>query len=314
MDEDFLLDSEIVRWLHRHGIATKPNITPEQQVELKACFEIIDSDGSGIIDHNELAQALSVMGIPARKEEIIQALRATDPGGQGVFDLEEFSSLMIGGDKSEDSLPRRKARELVVALPFPLLSAAYRRKRMMDEILVEYKQRKKGRQDIFDRLKSWRLPPIASASPKGVQLKPDEISRSPSLPLSSLLPPSHKKRVVFGSRRSSMIPNTTTVTEGGLTKSQSEPAIVADDAKQKYVAYVRRDAVRYEARGRPKHAHSKQAEEKVLHAAIPVTILVKEPQVRKTRHGPMQPSVCTDDVASQLKARLKAIQLCSGGD
>jgi len=75
-------------------------------------FELLDRDGNGVIDVQELAQLVCT---PEDTEEscnlaVAQAIREADLDGDGCVDREEFLSLMLSGD--DDSLDQYDARLL----------------------------------------------------------------------------------------------------------------------------------------------------------------------------------------------------------
>lgn len=45
------------RWLRVHGRTVRPRIGPKKVEELKLCFQMMDEDGSGAIDIEELSEA-----------------------------------------------------------------------------------------------------------------------------------------------------------------------------------------------------------------------------------------------------------------
>eukprot|EP00741_Cyanophora_paradoxa_P008166 tig00001265_g7903.t1 len=186
-----LLDFSIIRWLRHHGTRTKPNLTPEQQVELARCFRLLDEDGSGTLESDELARALEMMGIPARQKDIKRALKATNPEGTGEFDFEEFT-LLMAGDEPEEDLPteRRRAKQLVSGLPFEMLAAAYRRKRLIGDILVEKRDKKKLESIMRNMAADSAAAATAAASPgEGARTSPKRPGRRGAGPASVGLAP-----------------------------------------------------------------------------------------------------------------------------
>lgn len=54
-----------------HGLQnTRPKLTDEQKAELKVCFDLMDADGSGSIDADELSDAFELLGINLSRAEI----------------------------------------------------------------------------------------------------------------------------------------------------------------------------------------------------------------------------------------------------
>ena len=50
--------------------STRPKLSEEQKAQLKTCFELMDSDGSGAIDVTELADAFDLLGLNFTRAEI----------------------------------------------------------------------------------------------------------------------------------------------------------------------------------------------------------------------------------------------------
>jgi Ca2+-binding EF-hand superfamily protein len=49
---------------------TRPKLTDEQKMQLKTCFELMDADGSGAIDADELQDAFQLLGLDFTRSEI----------------------------------------------------------------------------------------------------------------------------------------------------------------------------------------------------------------------------------------------------
>ena len=65
---------------------------------IKQQFDLIDTDGSGYLDHDELKELFSQLGFEASKEEIDAMIEKADKDNNGEVDFEEFLSAL-----SEDS-------------------------------------------------------------------------------------------------------------------------------------------------------------------------------------------------------------------
>eukprot|EP00798_Chlamydomonas_sp_ICE-L_P031497 gene31497-6685_t len=59
----------IKRWLKCHGKAVRPKLTESQKQELQHCFKLMDGDGSGAIDAEELASAIYPDGDIVQEKE-----------------------------------------------------------------------------------------------------------------------------------------------------------------------------------------------------------------------------------------------------
>jgi len=56
----------------------RPKLTREQRLELMECFELIDEDGSGAIELDELMEAFKLLGVDMTVEEAKQIMFKVD--------------------------------------------------------------------------------------------------------------------------------------------------------------------------------------------------------------------------------------------
>jgi calmodulin len=71
---------------------TPTTLAPDQIEELRALFCIYDTDGSGMIDMEELLEALPSVGYS--ESEFRSLFQTYDADKNGLLDVEEFLSLM----------------------------------------------------------------------------------------------------------------------------------------------------------------------------------------------------------------------------
>ena len=50
--------------------SVRPELTPEQHEEIKQCFELMDVDGSGTVDVDEVHAAMKLLSISARRCDV----------------------------------------------------------------------------------------------------------------------------------------------------------------------------------------------------------------------------------------------------
>ncbi|KAI5084516.1 hypothetical protein GOP47_0000685 [Adiantum capillus-veneris] len=93
-------------WLRAHGKTVRPELTKKQKQELKECFDLIDADGSGAIDAEELVTAFNVLGMRVKKSEVEKMLAEVDADGSG-----ELMEAVMGGDKAAQERLKAKAEE-----------------------------------------------------------------------------------------------------------------------------------------------------------------------------------------------------------
>ena len=66
----------IAEWLRRRGKAIRPELTRSELDELEECFVMIDADGSGAIDVDELHKAFKMLQLKVTRSKIKEMLAA----------------------------------------------------------------------------------------------------------------------------------------------------------------------------------------------------------------------------------------------
>jgi len=67
----------------------------EEQIEVfKQAFDLFDADGSGMIDANELKEAMRALGFEVTKKQVDEMIEEVDQDGSGTIDLDEFIFMM----------------------------------------------------------------------------------------------------------------------------------------------------------------------------------------------------------------------------
>eukprot|EP00164_Ancoracysta_twista_P008958 GFYU01013112.1.p1 GENE.GFYU01013112.1~~GFYU01013112.1.p1 ORF type:complete len:158 (+),score=53.99 GFYU01013112.1:62-535(+) len=74
--------------------------------ELRGMFDMIDADGSGVIDQEEMKDLLRMLGMEASASDVEKLLKEADEDQSGTVDFGEFMSIMTksqaaGVDKFE---------------------------------------------------------------------------------------------------------------------------------------------------------------------------------------------------------------------
>lgn len=122
-------------WLRAHGKVVRPELTKKQKQELKECFDLIDADGSGAIDAEELVTAFNVLGMRVKKSEVEKMLAEVDADGSGEVEYPEFVQIMTSKLDSQTQEGDVEEKSKKQPLPFQLLAQAYRRKKLMEAVM-----------------------------------------------------------------------------------------------------------------------------------------------------------------------------------
>ena len=62
----------------------KPKLSEEQKANLRMCFKMMDADGSGNIDAQELDAAFKLLGLKVSRREVEAMLAEVDRDGSGA--------------------------------------------------------------------------------------------------------------------------------------------------------------------------------------------------------------------------------------
>eukprot|EP01023_Acetabularia_acetabulum_P047246 TRINITY_DN4969_c0_g1_i4.p3 TRINITY_DN4969_c0_g1~~TRINITY_DN4969_c0_g1_i4.p3 ORF type:complete len:166 (-),score=41.51 TRINITY_DN4969_c0_g1_i4:284-781(-) len=81
-------------WLRKHGKCPKPKLSDAQREQLQECFELMDQDGSGAIDADELGAAFKLLGINIKRSDLVEMLKEVDRDGSGEVEYSEFVEIM----------------------------------------------------------------------------------------------------------------------------------------------------------------------------------------------------------------------------
>lgn len=141
-------------WMVKHGQKPRLELTKKQRQELRECFNLIDTDGSGSISQAEITEALSYMGVHVTAKSLAKIMKDVDTDGSGELEYSEFSQLMT--ERLETSM-ERESRPIgdqdppLPAIPFPLLATAYRRRKLLQAMLTGSSTLKKMLADVQRR-------------------------------------------------------------------------------------------------------------------------------------------------------------------
>ncbi|GAX82317.1 hypothetical protein CEUSTIGMA_g9746.t1 [Chlamydomonas eustigma] len=134
---DSILGTSIMSWMRRHGKVVRPKLPKEQLKQLEECFHLMDQDGSGSIDVDELGAAFKLLGIQLTHHEIQEIVQEVDDEGTGELGIAEFLEIMT---TTMHKLAEDESGTRQPTVPFGLVATAYRRKRLLEGIMTSDKE------------------------------------------------------------------------------------------------------------------------------------------------------------------------------
>ncbi|XP_024367162.1 uncharacterized protein [Physcomitrium patens] len=139
-----LANSLVDRWLRAHGRPKQPELSEKQKIELRECFDIIDSAGTGVITTDEASLAFAVLNMDMGSPEIEAAIFQINRNKKSMeFPL--FQRLILSKLHkwpADEYAPSEAGKDAPCeyTLPFALLAQAYRRKKLIEAVMVGDKQ------------------------------------------------------------------------------------------------------------------------------------------------------------------------------
>eukprot|EP00798_Chlamydomonas_sp_ICE-L_P009038 gene9038-16160_t len=91
------------KWLKAHGKGVRPKLTETQKQELQQCFKLMDEDGSGAIDAEELGAAFKLLGFKLSKADIQELLDEQIPFAlmATAYKRKKLVGGLLSGNKDE---------------------------------------------------------------------------------------------------------------------------------------------------------------------------------------------------------------------
>eukprot|EP00192_Tetraselmis_astigmatica_P010124 CAMPEP_0117650584 /NCGR_PEP_ID=MMETSP0804-20121206/1617_1 /TAXON_ID=1074897 /ORGANISM="Tetraselmis astigmatica, Strain CCMP880" /LENGTH=948 /DNA_ID=CAMNT_0005456465 /DNA_START=82 /DNA_END=2927 /DNA_ORIENTATION=+ len=118
----------------RMGGAVRPKLDDAMRLQLREAFDLIDQDGSGAIDVDELEEAFKVLGMKVSRRQVEEMMEEVDEDGSGEVELAEFEQIMTQHLVSNGQGSSGKKKQ-GADVPFHIMATSYRRKRLMDAIV-----------------------------------------------------------------------------------------------------------------------------------------------------------------------------------
>lgn len=85
------------QWMRRHGKEVERRVGEQELMQYKQMFSMLDADGSGNLDVEELSSAMRFIGMKVPLSEIRERIAVVDASRDGLIDMLEFVQLMAKG-------------------------------------------------------------------------------------------------------------------------------------------------------------------------------------------------------------------------
>ena len=127
------------KWLKSRGRGIRPHLTNEQKQELETVFHLMDEDGSGSIDTEELGAAFRLLGFKMSKSEIQSLVDEVDHDHTGELEWTEFIEIFLEtlrrvAEEKRDEEEAGESGAQSSQVPLALMATAYRRKKILGGI------------------------------------------------------------------------------------------------------------------------------------------------------------------------------------
>ena len=165
-----ILRAEVNAWLKKHGLPERPKqLSDAQKRDLREIFSMLDTDGSGELDADELFQAFKLLNIPTSRTKVLSLL---DGDADRELNYAAFEHLMTSriNDYASSSIWEKHVGALDVSMPFSEVATAFRRKKTLEDFMSGGKarqqiiQRSEQRKERNSSLrKKWKLTQLAKS-------------------------------------------------------------------------------------------------------------------------------------------------------
>lgn len=139
-------ESQIRKWLVKHGKKHLINFDDKERYKLKQFFKSLDEDGSGSIGTDELVDPLISLGIAQTREEVDKIVDSVDDDKSGQIEFKEFLQIIGGSsdDKGDTAIidffkdmisGRLAGGQISNKLPFNLIISTVRRRKLINSMM-----------------------------------------------------------------------------------------------------------------------------------------------------------------------------------
>ncbi|DBB03464.1 TPA: hypothetical protein ACH3X3_010818 [Trebouxia sp. C0006] len=137
-------------WLQRRGHLAPPGfLTKQQKQDFQDCFLLLDTEKTGRLNVDNLTSAFQLLNIETCSSDVRELIAAVDRKGTGYISYDDFEAVMARS-LLQHTRPVEAAVDLSAtirlqpdssALPFHEIARAFRRKKLMAEVMGGGKSR-----------------------------------------------------------------------------------------------------------------------------------------------------------------------------
>jgi Fe2+ transport system protein FeoA len=150
-------DFGLQRWMKKRGKFYRPNLSANELREYQDAFRIIDLDGSGTLEVDELVQAMRALDQPVTVHEITKLMELIAPG-KGYLNETDFIELVHYRSLSDTTKPNvkleteknsaeEKPKHQQVSMG--ILAGTFRRKKALDLLMLPWEIRNNSTQEAL---------------------------------------------------------------------------------------------------------------------------------------------------------------------
>jgi hypothetical protein len=141
-------DFGLQRWMKKRGKFYRPNLSTNEVKEYKDAFRVIDLDGSGTLEVDELVQAMRALDQPVSAYEMTKLVEMIAPG-KGFLNETDFIELVHyrslpnttkqNAKKEMEAIGEEKPKKVQVSMG--ILAGTFRRKKALDLLMMPWEIR-----------------------------------------------------------------------------------------------------------------------------------------------------------------------------
>jgi hypothetical protein len=141
-------DFGLQRWMKKRGKFYRPNLSTNEVKEYKDAFRVIDLDGSGTLEVDELVQAMRALDQPVSAYEMTKLVEMIAPG-KGFLNETDFIELVHyrslpnttkqNVKKEMEAIGEEKPKKVQVSMG--ILAGTFRRKKALDLLMMPWEIR-----------------------------------------------------------------------------------------------------------------------------------------------------------------------------